>query len=226
MKICAISDLHGKLIELPDSDLTLIAGDITPPAKENNPDLVFKWLDNEFKQWCKNIETYEIVLVAGNHDFVFQSHPDEVKSIFKNYGNWFHYLENETKVINIEEFPSLSIYGTPYCHEFGYWAFMPGDEHLPELFSVCPDKVDIILSHDAPYGISDMCLQKKFGNDEHLGNKALRERLNCVDYKYLIHGHLHSSSHYFEKFKLGKIACASILDESYQVAYKPLLFEY
>jgi Icc-related predicted phosphoesterase len=227
MKICAISDLHGNLIDLPDSDLLLIAGDILPLKIQDKVDKSLEWLETEFKEWCKNIETYEIVLVAGNHDFLFESNPNEVKEVFRNYGEWFHYLDNEVKTISIDGFPEISIFGTPYCHEFGNWAFMPGDGKLPELFGHCPDKIDIILSHDAPYGITDICLQKlAYSSEGHLGNKELRNKLNLTDFKYLIHGHLHSSDHKFTKFKDGKVACASILDEQYKVFYKPLIFEY
>ena len=38
---------------------------------------------------------------------------------------------------------------------------MKEDDKLREYFAECPDEVDIILSHDAPYGITDVCFLKK-----------------------------------------------------------------
>lgn len=227
MIICAISDLHGYLPkDLPESDLLLIGGDIIPLNIQTNMPKSLEWLDGEFKQWCKDQETYEIVLVGGNHDFVLERKKKKAAEIFKEYGNWFHYLHNEVKTINIEE-TELTIYGTPYCHIYGNWAFMREDDTLREKFQACPDNVDIILSHDAPYGITDICLEKlAYSSEGHIGNIPLRERLNTVNYKYLLHGHLHSSDHQLTEFKGGYVANVSLLNEKCKPYYKPLLINY
>ena len=227
MKICAISDLHGYLPkDLPESDLLLIAGDIMPLRFQNNMARSKEWLEKEFKQWCKDQETYEIVLIGGNHDFYFEREPIDTKVIFSDYGPWFHYLHNETEIINIEG-EEIKIFGTPYCHQFGDWAFMDEDGKLREYFAECPDEVDIILSHDAPYGITDVCLEKLAHISEgHIGNIPLRKRINMVNFKYLIHGHLHSSDHTLTEFKGGLVANVSLLGEKYTPNYPPLLFDY
>lgn len=227
MKICAISDLHGYLPEdLPESDLLLIAGDIMPLRFQSNMARSKEWLEKEFKQWCKDQETYEIVLVGGNHDFYFERNVTDTKVIFSDYGPWFHYLHNETEIINIEG-EEIKIFGTPYCHQFGDWAFMREDDTLREKFQACPDNVDIILSHDAPYGITDVCLERlAYTSEGHIGNVPLRERLNMVNYKYLLHGHLHSSDHTLTEFKGGLVANVSLLGEKYTPSYPPLLFDY
>jgi len=227
MIICAISDLHGYLPkDLPESDLLLIAGDIMPLRFQSNMARSKEWLEKEFKQWCKDQETYEIVLVGGNHDFYFEREPIDTKVIFNDYGPWFHYLHNETEIINIEG-EQIKIFGTPYCHQFGDWAFMDEDDKLREYFAECPDEVDIILSHDAPYGITDVCLEKLAHISEgHIGNIPLRKRINMVNFKYLIHGHLHSSDHALTEFKGGLVANVSLLGERYTPNYPPLLFDY
>lgn len=227
MIICAISDLHGYLPkDLPESDLLLIGGDIIPLNIQTNIPKSLEWLDGEFKQWCKDQETYEIVLVGGNHDFVLERKKKEATKIFREYGSWFHYLHNEVKTINIEG-KEIKIFGTPYCHQFGNWAFMRDDDKLRKYFAECPDEVDIILSHDAPYGITDVCLERlAYTSEGHIGNVPLRERLNMVNYKYLLHGHLHSSDHQLTEFKGGYVANVSLLSEKYKPYYKPLLINY
>lgn len=227
MKICAISDLHGYLPkDLPESDLLLIAGDIIPMNIQTNMPKSIEWLEGEFQQWCKDQETYEIVLVGGNHDFIFERKTKESRKIFNDYGDWFHYLHNETKTITIQGI-QIKIFGTPYCSIFGNWAFMRENDSLTKHFSECPDNVDIILSHDAPYGITDVCLEKlAYISDGHIGNIPLKERLNMVNFKYLLHGHLHSSNHNFEEFKGGLVANVSLLDEKYNLTYSPLIINY
>lgn len=232
MRICAISDLHGYLPVLPESDLLLIAGDIMPLRIQDNIERSLEWLENEFQLWAKDQDTYHVILVGGNHDMILESRPEEIKKIFKSYNEgqdfeWFHYLENETKTITVEE-KDVTIFGTPYCKEFGRWAFMRPDEELTKLFKQCPDYVDLIVSHDAPYGVTDVLLEKSIYSSygENLGSKPLREMINRVDFKYMVHGHLHSTRHSFEEFKSGKVANVSLLSEEYKPVYPPLLFDY
>lgn len=227
MKICAISDLHGYLPkDLPESDLLLIAGDIMPLFIQNSMKKSEDWLKKEWKEWCKDQETYEIVLIGGNHDWFLEKEEEKTREIFADFGLWFHYLNNETEVINIEG-QNIKIYGTPYCHMFGSWAFMKDDHILEEYYAECPNNVDIILSHDAPYGITDVCLERlAYTSEGHIGNMPLRKRLNMTNFKYLLHGHLHSSDHKLTEFKEGLVANVSLVDENYKPAYPPLLFDY
>lgn len=221
-----MSDLHGNLPTLPESDLLLIGGDISPLNIQSNNDKMKKWLEDEFKQWCKDQETYQIVLIAGNHDFIFKREPEAAREIFNNYGSWFHYLENETKEIEVEGI-KLTIFGTPYCHRYGYWAFMEDDYVLDELFKECPDHVDIILSHDAPYGVTDICLEKlAYTSEGSIGSRPLRDRINKVVFKYLFHGHLHSSDHKLTPYGSGLVCNTSLLNEKYKLFYEPTMIDY
>ena len=233
MKICAISDLHGQLPNnLPESDLLLIAGDLVPLDIQMNLQACKLWFNTDFKQWCKNQITYSIVIIGGNHDFVLEKYPEECKEIFESYnensevGKWFYYLDNEVEDVNVNG-SSIKIYGTQYCHKFGNWAFMPSEEKSKELFKVCPDKVDIILAHDAPYGVTDICEEHPWGVKDHIGSKPLRELIDRVDFKYLLHGHLHSTEHKLTPFaKDSLVANVSLLNEQYKLVYPPLIFDY
>lgn len=224
MNICAISDLHGYLPkDIPQSDLLLIAGDIAPITRYK-PSSMLGWLDTTFRKWCKDQDTYEIVLIAGNHDMALERNKKESLEILNSYGDWFHYLENEYKEITIEG-ETISIFGTPYCKKFGNWAFMREYNRLKEYYAECPPNVDIVLSHDAPYGVGDVCLDPTISwGGENVGNKALLEMLNITNFKWNIHGHLHSSAHYPIEFKDGKVINVSLLDEQYNPAYEPFFF--
>lgn len=115
------------------------------------------------------------------------------------------------------------IFGTPYCHIFGNWPFMRDDERLEKYFDQMPEFCDIVVSHDAPYGCSDICLQRM--EVEHIGCAPLREAILEKKPRYVFHGHLHSSNHEEELLGDSKVYNTSILDEYYNISYKPLILE-
>lgn len=228
MKIVAISDLHGHLPEnLPESSLLLIAGDVFPLRIQEKLSKCEKWLKDDFHDWFyTHANTQQCVMIAGNHDWYPYFYKKQVKNIFSTYFNQdIIYLHNEIETINING-EDLTIYGTPWCHRFGDWAFMDDDDKLEEYFKVCPDKVDIILAHDAPYGVTDICLDARMLNKGNLGSHPLRNLIERVDFKYLFHGHLHSSDHQLTQFKNGLVCNVSLLDENYKPTYYPIEIEY
>jgi len=68
MKIIATSDIHGFLPEIPECDLCIVAGDISPFHFQHNNMLMRSWLETNFTEWLNKQPT---VGIAGNHDFVF-----------------------------------------------------------------------------------------------------------------------------------------------------------
>ena len=127
MKICAISDLHGFLIDyIEPCELVLICGDIVPLYMQRNKPQCEKWLKTVFADWIKSLPCKKVVFTAGNHDFVFENRdflwnnsvikfPTEGKAEFLDNSH-LDYLSDEGKVYRI--------YGTRACHEFGNCAFM------------------------------------------------------------------------------------------------------
>ena len=74
MKICAISDLHGFLIDyIEPCELVLICGDIVPLYMQRNKPQCEKWLKTVFADWIKSLPCKKVVFTAGNHDFVFEN---------------------------------------------------------------------------------------------------------------------------------------------------------
>lgn len=222
MKICSIADLHGILPEIEKCDTLLIAGDISPLHIQTNMPAMDYWMKKTFVNWVKQLPTDKVILVAGNHDFYLQKCGkltiSEIESLCEGK---LHYLENISTTID-----NITIFGTPYCHMFGNWPFMLLDSQLEEKYLNIPDKIDIVLSHDAPYGVSDICFDvPTHKNDRHFGNYPLRKRLLEIDYKYCVHGHLHSSNHEWEELGTGKVINCSILNEDYELNYKPIYFE-
>ena len=95
---------------------------------------------------------------------------------------------------------------------------MIDDDAIYERMSNMPEDIDFLLTHDAPYGISDICRNDRV----HIGNKAIREIILEKKPKYHFHGHLHSSNHEMELLGDTKVYGVSILDESYKREYSVL----
>ena len=221
MKIVAISDLHGNLPTIEEvAIIYCIAGDIMPLNIQSNDRKCRKWLKEEFIPWANNLPCSHVVLIAGNHDFVFQRMEKEaIDVIFE--GSKVIYLENSG--VQLE---GLNIFGTPWCHQFGHWAFMTDDDSLVKLFNDIPENVDILLTHDAPYGTSDILFQNTAWNiGEHIGCVPLRDAIIEKKPKIVLHGHLHSTNHKKEVLVESDVYNVSLLDENYDLIYDPLILD-
>lgn len=231
MRICGISDMHGNLdFSIEPCDVLCICGDIFPLEIQNYSKPCEKWFAKEFLLWCDKQPVKEILLIGGNHDFWLSRHSDKAKlECLKSPKNVrITYLQDESyEYIDEDSGKVYTFYGTPWCHKFGDWAFMPEtDDTLSYHFEKIPDNLDILLTHDAPYGVSDVCLQDVWWNKkEHIGSKPLAKAVSIKQPKILLHGHLHTTNR--EEELLGKTSVynVSLLDEKYEMVYKPLYLE-
>lgn len=230
MKCICLSDLHGTLLPVEDyfepCELVCICGDISPLNIQANHKKMRKWLVNDFKPWCESLPCNKVIFIAGNHDdicknldFMYAQFPKEGKVT---------YLFHESYIYTSSEGKEYSIFGTPYCKLFGNWAFMEIDNKLVELYKDIPENLDILMTHDAPYGVSDIILQEDcpwYDGKTHIGNKPLSQEILRKIPKVVLHGHLHSTSRIFEEWGYSKVANCSIKDEHYNPIYDPLIFE-
>lgn len=223
LRVCAISDLHGTLPKIKKSDILLIAGDISPLEIQFNIPKMKEWLIGEFKTWVENLPVDKVFLVAGNHDSVFERCDIKTLGIENNK---LKYLHNESTEY-VDVFGKIwTIFGTPYCHIFGNWPFMRTEEYMTDKFKEIPNNVDIIISHDPPYGIGqvDQILDEPmWGNHirRPLGNEPLSDKLWKIKFKLLVCGHIHSGDHYPCIYNGGKVVNVSILNERYKHVNKP-----
>lgn len=224
MRICAISDLHGNLpTNLETCDYLLIAGDIVPLNIQKNMISSREWFLNDFVEWANSLDVKKCIYwIPGNHDFVMEYMPDDIIHGIEKKSN-AHCLYNCGALLKDGDV-EYKIFGTPFCSMFYNWAFNFYPKVLEILYSTIPDDIDIILSHDAPYGISDICYENRM--KEHIGNPQLRSVMDRIKPKYLIHGHLHSSSHAMEESEYGtKVYNVSLLNEKYEMIYEPLYLD-
>lgn len=239
MKVCAISDLHGYLPQnLPEAEILVICGDIVSLDVQRDIPASAKWFRNRFLKWVRNQKFEKIFAIGGNHDFFLNNiyqFDDYIERILY-HNDKFELLEDTKSDYISNDGQVYTIYGTPWCHEFGRWAFMLLDPALEMKYKNIPKDVDILLCHDAPYGVSDQCLEETFYNYKqtnaegklefpHIGNVPLREAIEQKTPKVVLHGHLHSSNHECEMLNETKVYNVSSANEQYKHVYKPLIFE-
>lgn len=215
--------MHGNLdFTIEPCDLLLVCGDIVPLKIQYYTDDSFKWIKRTFIPWCMSLPCHKVVFVGGNHDWALYRHETRIKNMVGNLEK-ITYVANECCIYN-----DVSIYGTPLCHKFGDWAFMVDDEKIKRVYenSIKTDeRIDIIISHDAPYGVSDVLLQEGFHDGVHIGCEPLLDLMEKTSPKLLLHGHLHSTNHEEEKHGGTSVYNVSLLDENYNMAYRPLYLD-
>lgn len=223
LSICAISDLHGYLPELEPCDLVLICGDSVPLKYQSDFELTYNWYIKDFRKWAEELECDKVLFIAGNHECTFPRHSEVFYEEFPEEDK-ITYLQDSEYIYKGNDGKDYIIYGTPWCKVFGRWAFMTSDENLEILYSDIPEDLDILMTHDQPYGYGDVLLQKDcpWANGEHIGNKPLAKIILEKQPKYLFCAHLHSTDHSCIEISKTKRYNVSLKDERYQPVYKPL----
>ena len=226
MKVCAISDLHGELPEIPPCELLLLAGDLCPGGYEmkRQPIMQAKWLINVFKPWLEEIPAESVVGVFGNHDFVGEIAPHLVPQSLR-----WTLLQDAYAEIN-----GFKVFGMPWQLPFYEWAYNLPEEEIARKCKYIPDDTDIIISHGPPWSFGDAVPRRitdenehKWPGMEHTGSKSLTQRILEIKPQLVVVGHIHESRGVY--YPLGNdeviIANVSLMNREYDAVYPPMVFE-
>ena len=230
MKICAISDIHGLLPNIPECDVLIIAGDIVPLECQSKIVESVAWLAGPFQKWALSRKCKNIVIIAGNHDFIFQELYKNILSprqihdlLFQNDSKLkIHYLCDNHITIDGRTF-----YGTPWIPELRRWAFYGDSNKLKSVFNNIPN-CDVLITHCPPkIGDQGVVLQENnWNNGKNFGCQELTDAiLGKKNIGWVVSGHIHSGNHNVEKFLNTSFVNVSIKDENYDKVYKPFIFE-
>lgn len=225
----AMSDMHGLLPDLREQpvDLVLMAGDIAPDYTEHNKDVAIEWYTHEFYRWCKSfVRADKIFFILGSHDYALETYYPLLYETFGTHSNKVQFMHNETRIYRKGD-RELSIYGTEYNVANRQYAFSKTDKELLKVYMKNNDFVDIVMSHEAPYGFGDTNSQEK---DEryrnmHMGSVSLKKYVQRMEPEILVHGKYHSGSHYRGRIGNTEVYNVCLMDENNQLTYKPFMFE-
>lgn len=223
MHIVAISDIHGYLPPIPECDLFLLAGDLSPVYTSHDPDQQKKWWDNALGPWLGNVRAGRKVVIAGNHDFVAHKHEEWV---YEWANTWTHqgigritYLRDEAVEVN-----GWKIYGHPWVPLLRNWAFYASDLALKGKAEAIPEDTSILITHGGPHGLGD-----KTNYGDSAGDPSLRLAIthNLPNLKLHVFGHIHEAyGEYGIPFKDELHVCnVSWLDSDYCTTHPIMQFE-
>lgn len=254
MKIVATSDIHGNLPELPPCDVVCLCGDIVPLMVQKNPLASIAWLSGPFQNWALNLPCEKVIMIWGNHDFIgerlykygIRFDAMDINSIDRDWtlgynGEGQHNLlfqnDVEGKIVILcdeqYEYNGKVFYGTSWCPSLSSWAFYKDSDGLKEKFAHISYETDVLLTHCPPkFGQQGVVLETNWNFGNNFGCQELQDAMEHVfKFKsvptYILSGHIHSGNHNMEADtpKNFYYRNVSLLDEDYEVAYKPFEFE-
>lgn len=205
MRLVCVSDTHGyhDAMHVPDGDVLIHAGDLTKRGTLEEVRAAGDWL-------TKLPHKHKLV-VAGNHDFLFERDPTAARALFTHAT----YLEDEAVEID-----GVRFYGSPYTPEFFNWAFMlPRGEALRAKWSRIPNDVDVLVTHGPPNKVLDLTV-----HGDHAGCEALAERVAELKPKLHVFGHIHEGYGIRDDGST-RYMNASICTFDYRPKNAPMVFE-
>jgi predicted phosphohydrolase len=207
-----ISDTHNNLgkVSVPPGDILLHAGDLTGGGSLHEI--------TRFASDLAGLPHERKVIIAGNHDFLFQVEPAAAKKALLQAGPGTIYLQDDATVLF-----GLKIYGSPWQPWFHDWAFnLPRGAERKKKWDLIPDDTDILMTHGPPHGIGDRTAGGELAGCEEL-RRAVRERVRP---RYHVFGHIHEGygRQHDPEFDIDYIN-ASICTLRYQPTNAPIVFE-
>lgn len=214
MSLLCLSDTHGLHNKIPkewliEADAIVHAGDCT--NRGHLQEL------KQFLEWFSSLNYKNKILISGNHDFCFQTHPVEVEILLKEYPS-VTYLQDSGCTID-----GINFWGSPWQPEFHQWAFnLQRGKEIQDKWDLIPKTTDVLITHGPPYGIGDFV---PYRGGEYVGCKDLLDTITTkLDIKAHICGHIHYSYGVVHKNNISFIN-ASVCNEAYEVINKPILIE-
>ena len=207
MDITFISDTHTKHKSFSQvlnkgGDVIVCCGDVTSTGEEAEL--------KKFADWYDALPFTYKILIAGNHDFIFEQRPTLARRILGDKS--IIYLENEEVMID-----GLKFYGSPVTPLFNNWAFnkQRGAE-IKSYWDKIPADTDVLITHGPPFRILDA-----ISLGLHVGCETLKETVFRIKPNIHAFGHVHEA--YGTKNTEGiYFINASLVNEKYQPVNKPV----
>lgn len=201
MRIVAFSDTHShhRQLTVPEGDILIFGGDLMTCGRRL-PEVI------SFGNWFSNLPHPNKILIAGNHDRMFEHRLGDCLKYFKNVT----YLMDSSVEVN-----GIKFFGSPWQPWFNNWSFnaMRGAA-IKQHWDRIPPGTDVLVTHGPPNGVLDLMSPESEWAGEHLGCEELRKVVDKISPKVHIFGHIHGS--YGQVEGVTESFNVSICNEQYQ----------
>lgn len=229
MRIVAVSDQHGHLPKIPPCDLLIIAGDVCPDRfgpflAIHAPEQQKAWFDRNVRPWLADAPAAHKIMTWGNHDWCGQACSFRCDSPSEGSSTDLQILVDEGTTLRTDAGP-ISVWATPWSKQFMNWAFMKPPRELADVYAQIPEGIDILVSHQPPYGRGDRYFDVGAGKVEHLGSPELLAAIDRVRPKLVICGHIHDG-HGRTEYDGIPIYNVTLVDEQYRLVHSPTVIDF
>ncbi len=207
VRIVCISDTHGHHAKLsvPNGDILIHAGDFM--AFGDTPKEIV-----DFSHWLGKQPHRHKVVIAGNHDLMFERHPGAARGLLDNV----IYLENSGA-----ELMGLKFWGSPVQPEFNNWAFnVARGAAIRRYWQMIPKGTDVLVTHRPPFGVLD----QSHPSTAHLGCEELAKAVEQIRPALNVFGHIHGG-HGQVTANGTRFVNASVVNETYHTIHDPQVIE-
>lgn len=220
MRICAVSDLHGHLPVIPPCDVLVVGGDICPDTfgkkfSMHYPELQLRWFQEIWVPWASK-QAPLVLGTWGNHDWC--GHLQD--------GGYWNPADNVHMMIDQGfEQEGIKFWFSPWSNRFMNWAFMKPPAKLKAIYEGIPEGIDVLVSHQPPYGFGDLCPDWERDRPDrliHVASKELLHELDRVSPQVVFCGHLHSGRGIYNHNDT-VIMNVTAVNERYELVYDPVV---
>jgi predicted phosphohydrolase len=205
VRIVCLSDTHSRHGEVvvPDGDVLVHAGDFTKRGSEREV--------ASFDAWLGRLPHRHKLVVAGNHDFLFENAPQVARTLLTNAT----YLEDSGCEID-----GLRYWGSPWQPRFFDWAFnLERGEPLRRKWERIPSPVDVVITHTPPHGVLD-----RVWNGQEVGCEELTAALARLRPRLHVFGHIHEA-HGVRETPATRYVNACTCDLAYEPVQPPIVVD-
>ena len=195
--------MHDQL-PIPEGDILIHAGDMTQTGALEDV--------SNFNQFLGTLPHRHKVVIAGNHDFCFESEPDLAMSLLTNC----IYLQDQAITLD-----GIKFYGSPWQPWFFDWAFnLERGPDIKAKWDLIPIDTNVLITHGPPFGHGDLTFR-----DERAGCLDLLEAVERLKPRLHIFGHIHEGAGMTTNSDTTFLN-ASSFDLGYNIVHSPLIFDY
>jgi hypothetical protein len=158
----------------------IVAGDVCPDRfgpfmAVHDPYQQQAWFDRIVRPWLAATPATHKLLPWGNHDWCGQmcSFRSDTPAHAQSTDLQILVDEGTTVASARGAGRQLSVWATPWSDPFMRWAFMKRPSDLERVYAAIPDSIDVLVSHQPPFGYGDSTFDLDSRRVEHVGSREL-----------------------------------------------------